>query len=199
MKLRLLTLVAMIATVIAASAQILNPVTWTTSVEMTSNTEGVINYTASIEEGWHLYSTSLPDGGPNPTSVTYDLLEGVELVGELTPSRPAPETIDMVFHLKLGWWTGDVTLTQAFRLTAPAYNIEGYISYQGCNDESCIPPTKETFSFKGGDKSAAPVATTTTDNASTENAAPASAATPRDGGLLLTLPLWEAMTPHRQP
>ncbi|MCI9042632.1 MAG: DUF255 domain-containing protein [Muribaculaceae bacterium] len=175
MKLRLLTLVAMIATVIAASAQILNPVTWTTSVEMTSNTEGVINYTASIEEGWHLYSTSLPDGGPNPTSVTYDLLEGVELVGELTPSRPAPETIDMVFHLKLGWWTGDVTLTQAFRLTAPAYNIEGYISYQGCNDESCIPPTKETFSFKGGDKSAAPVATTTTDNASTENAAPASA------------------------
>ena len=94
----------MIATVIAASAQILNPVTWTTSVEMTSNTEGVVNYTASIEEGWHLYSTSLPDGGPNPTSVTYDLLEGVELVGELTPSRPAPETIDMVFHLKLGWW-----------------------------------------------------------------------------------------------
>ncbi len=54
MKLRLLTLVAMIATVIAASAQILNPVTWTTSVEMTSNTEGVINYTASIEGGMAL-------------------------------------------------------------------------------------------------------------------------------------------------
>lgn len=155
MKLRFLTLISFVATMIVASAQILNPIVWTTSIEMTSPTEGVIKYAADIENGWHLYGTSLPDGGPNPTAVTYETLEGVELTGELTPSRPAPETVDMVFNLKLGWWTDNVTLSQTFRVKGANYAIEGYISYQGCNDESCIPPTKEYFTFKSGDKASA--------------------------------------------
>lgn len=150
MKYRLLTLISLFATVIAASAQILNPINWTTSIEMTSETKGVIKFAATIEDGWHLYSTTLPDDGPNPTTVTYDKLEGVELVGDLTPSRPAPETVDVVFNLKLGWWTDNVTLSQEFKLTSASYAVEGYLSYQGCNDESCIPPTKEYFSFQGG-------------------------------------------------
>lgn len=150
MKYRLLTLISLFATVIAASAQILNPINWTTSIEMTSETKGVIKFAATIEDGWHLYSTTLPEDGPNPTTVTYDKLEGVELVGDLTPSRPAPETVDVVFNLKLGWWTDNVTLSQEFKLTSASYAVEGYLSYQGCNDESCIPPTKEYFSFQGG-------------------------------------------------
>lgn len=172
MKLRLLTLIAIVAAVLPLSAQMLNPITWANSIEMTSDTEGVIKFTATIEPGWHLYSTSLPEGGPNPTAVTYDTLQGVELTGDLTPSRPAPETVDMVFHLKLGWWTDDVTLTQAFRLTSPSYAIEGYISYQGCNDESCIPPTKEYFTFKGGEAAGAGTTATPDDNATPATPAP---------------------------
>lgn len=157
MKIRFLTLLAAIATtVIGATAQILNPITWTSSIEMTSDTEGVINFTATIEDGWHLYATELPAGGPNPTAVTFDTLTGVELIGGLTPSRPAPETLDAVFELKLGWWVGDVVLSQKIHITDPSsYAIEGYLSYQGCNDESCIPPTKEYFNFSAGTAPAA--------------------------------------------
>lgn len=131
---------------------------------MTSDREGVMKFNATIEDGWHLYSTDLPDGGPMATKATYDILEGVELVGDLTPSRSAQETIDLVFNLKLGWWTNDITLTQPFRLTADSYRIEGEITFQGCNDESCIPPSRESFAFSGG----APAAIAPTEEATPE-------------------------------
>ncbi|MDE6546054.1 MAG: hypothetical protein K2L63_08145, partial [Paramuribaculum sp.] len=135
MKLRLLTFVTVLTIAFAAVAQIVTPITWTSSIEMKSPKEGTLKFAATIEPGWHLYSTVIPDGGPNPTAVTYDKLEGVELVGDLIPSRPAPETVDMVFNLKLGWWTDEVTLSQDFRITDAndAYTIEGAVSFQGCN------------------------------------------------------------------
>lgn len=136
----------MILCAAAASAQMVAPVKWSVDSRMTSDTEGEILFSASIENGWHLYGLTLPDGGPKPTSVTYDRLDGVELVGELTPSVAPIEKVDMVFHLKLNWWEGDVTLAQKFRLTGDkGYALAGTITYQGCNDGSCIPPTREPF------------------------------------------------------
>ncbi|MDE5688645.1 MAG: protein-disulfide reductase DsbD N-terminal domain-containing protein, partial [Paramuribaculum sp.] len=136
----------MILCAAAVSAQMVTPVKWSVDSRMTSDTDGEILFSASIEEGWHLYGLSLPDGGPKPTSVTYDRLDGVELVGELTPSVAPIEKVDMVFHLKLNWWEGDVTLVQKFRLTGDkGYALAGTITYQGCNDGSCIPPTREPF------------------------------------------------------
>lgn len=129
------------------SAQILNPVKWDVSTEMTSATEGVIRYAATIEDGWHLYGTSLPQGGPKATTVDYTRLEGVELVGDLTPSQPPVEKMDLTFNLRLNWWEHDVTLSQNFRLTDAnkTFAIAGEITFQGCNDGSCIPPTREPF------------------------------------------------------
>lgn len=75
----------MILCAAAVSAQMVTPVKWSVDSRMTSDTDGEILFSASIEERWHLYGLSLPDGGPKPTSVTYDRLDGVELVGELTP------------------------------------------------------------------------------------------------------------------
>lgn len=150
MKQRFLQAVILILSFTAnINAQIVNPITWTVSSEMTSSTEGEIKFAANVEKGWHLYGLTLPDGGPRPTVINFTRLDGVELVGELQPSVAPIEKVDMVFHLKLNWWESDVTLTQRFRLTGNSgYNIEGTISFQGCNDQSCIPPSKEPFDVK---------------------------------------------------
>lgn len=90
----LMAAIVLSALLSSLSAQILNPVRWEVSSEMTSPTEGVIRYSATIEPGWHLYGTTLPDGGPKATSVSYDRMEGMELVGELVPSQaPVEKTI----------------------------------------------------------------------------------------------------------
>ena len=74
------------------------------------------------------------------------------LNGDITPSRKPHEQVDMVFHLKLNWWEDKVDFYQDFTLNEPngAYLVEASVRFQGCNDGSCIPPSTETFDFKGG-------------------------------------------------
>lgn len=152
MKRYLLAIIATLAVISGIHAQILKPVTWSSSVEMNDERNGRLIFKASIDEGWHLYGIDLPDGGPNPTTFTFDKVEGMTLNGDITPSRKPHEQVDMVFHLKLNWWEDKVDFYQDFTLNEPngAYLVEASVRFQGCNDGSCIPPSTETFDFKGG-------------------------------------------------
>lgn len=161
--------------VIAASsafAQIFDPVKWKSAIKMTDATNGVVTFTATVDAGWHVYGTQLPSGGPEPTSVQWNN-QGVKLVGGLTPSKAAHKQHDETFDMDLSWWTGSVTLSQKFTVTAKEYKIEGSIRYMACDDENCTPPKSESFSFKGT-AAQAPVAETV--QAPTANAAPADTA-----------------------
>ena len=150
----------------AQQDDIKTPITWDNSFEMVSDTEAVASFTATIDNGWHLYSTQLPDGGPSPTVVVWDKISGLEPTGDLTPDHAPIEKVDEMFELTLSWWEQKVTLKQHFKVTDPStVYLEGYVEYSSCNDETCIPPTKEPFTFSGNASAA------TTDNASEQNAA----------------------------
>ena len=155
-----------------AFAQIFDPVKWKSTIKMTDATNGVVTFTATVDAGWHVYGTQLPSGGPEPTSVQWNN-QGVKLVGGLTPSKAAHKQHDETFDMDLSWWTGSVTLSQKFTVTAKEYKIEGSIRYMACDDENCTPPKSESFSFKGT-AAQAPVAETV--QAPTANAAPADTA-----------------------
>lgn len=131
-----------------AFAQIFDPVKWKSAIKMTDATNGVVTFTATVDAGWHVYGTHLPSGGPEPTSVQWNN-QGVKLVGGLTPSKAAHKQHDETFDMDLSWWTGSVTLSQKFTVTAKEYKIEGSIRYMACDDENCTPPKSESFSFKG--------------------------------------------------
>lgn len=144
------TLLALIAVSIPAFSQILTPVKWENRIKLINDNEAVVTFKATIDDGWHLYSTQLPEDGPIPTTVKWETLTGATLDGQLTPSRPPHEEVDMIFHLKLGWWEKNVTLTQKLKITDPkSYSISGYIRYMACNDQTCLPPQNEQFSFTG--------------------------------------------------
>lgn len=155
-----------------AFAQIFDPVKWKSTIKMTDATNGVVTFTATVDAGWHVYGTQLPSGGPEPTSVQWNN-QGVKLVGGLTPSKAAHKQHDETFDMDLSWWTGSVTLSQKFTVTAKEYKIEGSIRYMACDDENCTPPKSESFSFKGT-AAQAPVAETV--QAPIANAAPADTA-----------------------
>lgn len=156
----------------SAFAQIFDPVKWKSAIKMTDATNGVVTFTATVDAGWHVYGTHLPSGGPEPTSVQWNN-QGVKLVGGLTPSKAAHKQHDETFDMDLSWWTGSVTLSQKFTVTAKEYKIEGSIRYMACDDENCTPPKSESFSFKGT-AAQAPVAETV--QAPIANVAPADTA-----------------------
>ncbi len=148
MKRLLNILVAISVCAFVAQAQMLNPVKWTKSIKMTDDKNGVITFTANIDNGWHMYSNDTPDGGPIPLSIKWDKKEGVRLVGGLKHSK-APATIDdEMFGMKVRQWEGTVSISQKFTTTADKYKIEGEVSYQACSDQGCLPGS-ELFEFSG--------------------------------------------------
>ncbi len=141
----------LIAGVCAAPGQMLRPILWSASVEMRNDTAGVVSFDAKIEKGWHLYGLSMPPQGPKATSISFEEQSGVDLVGELTPSREPIEKTDDLFGCKLSWWDADVTFRQEFKIIGgESHDLRGTISFQGCNDESCISPVSEPFNLKVG-------------------------------------------------
>ncbi len=156
-----------------AGAQIVSPIVWNVTSSMTSDKEGEIVFAATIEDGWHLYGLSLPEGGPKATSIVFENVEGMKLIGELTPSIAPTEKVDMVFHLTLNWWEKDVKLVQKFQLTGnKGYSVSGVITFQGCNDGSCIPPSREAFEVSSPGYVAAPAVETSGNDVPAQVSAP---------------------------
>ncbi len=144
-------LLVMLVAAFASTAQELTPIVWHTSVADNSATEATVKFAVKIDAGWHLYGFDLPEGGPNSTSVTFDIPEGVEAAGEIASSRAPIEKFDPIFELKLSWWENDVVFTRNFKISdGKKHTLSGVIRFQGCNDESCIAPQKVPFSVTIG-------------------------------------------------
>ena len=67
-----------------ANAQAFEPVAVEKNVTVKGQ-EGTIEFEMYIEQGFHVYSTNIGKGGPMPTTVSFRVVEGAELVGVLTP------------------------------------------------------------------------------------------------------------------
>lgn len=132
-----------------ANAQAPAPINWRITVKMTSATEGVVNLRAVINDGWHLYGTTMPEGGPKATSFSFNGSQGVKFVGTPTPSVKPVKMHDVMFDTDVTYWEGRVLFTQKFKVTdASNAVIKGNVQYMGCNDETCSPPKTQQFTLK---------------------------------------------------
>ena len=132
------------------NAQVIrDAVTWSRSVEDKSPTEKVLVFTATVKDPWHLYGTELPKGGPTPTHLLVDKIEGAELVGGLTSMQKPIEKYDPNFEMTLRFFSGKVTFRQKIRITDPKkFAFVGAIRYMACNDEQCLPPANWEFTVQ---------------------------------------------------
>ncbi len=141
---------------IVSYAQIQEPVKFKTELKNVSATEVEIVFTASIEQGWHVYSTDLGDGGPISATFNTDKLVGAEVVGKLRPVGKEVASFDKLFEMNVRYFEHSAQFVQKLKLTGGDYQIVGYLEYGACNDENCLPPTQVEFSFtsKGQNASA---------------------------------------------
>ena len=130
-------------------AQIKDPVKFKTEFNTLSDTEAEIVFTAAIDKGWHVYSTELGDGGPISATFNVDKTSGIELLGKLKPVGKEVATFDKLFEMKVRYFENTAKFIQKVKLTGGAYEIEGYLEYGACDDESCLPPTQVPFHFSG--------------------------------------------------
>ena len=114
-----------------------------------TETEAEIVFNATIDKGWHVYSTELGDGGPISATFNIDNIEGAETIGKLTPVGNEINEMDPIFGMKVRYFVNKATFIQKIKITDKNYSIKGFLEYGACNNENCLPPTSVDFTFNG--------------------------------------------------
>src|SRR5690606_8283035 len=130
-----------------ASAQIYDPVSWKFNAENIADKEATIVITATIEPGWHVYSQFIEEGGPIPTSFTFEG-DGFTKVGGVTESPKAISAFDPNFNMQIAWHKDQVKFSQKIKLTQPKVTVKGMLEFMVCNDTHCLPPEEVPFSVQ---------------------------------------------------
>ena len=125
------------------------PISWNFSLEDAGSGEVDIVAKATVDQGWYMYDTDIPDGGPNPTMIEFDNISGGELVGKFKASdKKAVVKFDEIFQMEIGSFTNTVTFKQRIKVTDKAnFAAVGNVRAQACNDATCTPPLPVDFEF----------------------------------------------------
>lgn len=133
-----------------ANGQILKPIKWAFDIKQTSNDEYELIYTATIQKGWTVYSQYTSDDGPVPTSITYESIDGIKLLGKASESGKKKEGMDSFFGVNVIKFLADkpYVITQKIKVIDASKPIIGYVNYMACDHEKCLPPTDVDFELK---------------------------------------------------
>ncbi len=134
---------------IAACLQIANPVHISSEMKELERGEAELVFTASIDAGWHVYSTELGNDGPISATFNAVKMEGAELIGKLQARGKEIKQYDKLFDMDVRYFEKAVTFVQKIRFTKPTYDIDCYVEYGACNDRSCLPPSKANLRLSG--------------------------------------------------
>ena len=135
--------------VLGMHAQMVDPVHFTSELKMGEGTEAEIIFHATIDNGWHVYSTEIGEDGPIEATFNVEKMEGAELVGKLTPVGKVIKKMDKLFNMELKYFEKEATFVQKIRFTKPQYDIDCYLEYGACSDASCLPPSEIALKQKG--------------------------------------------------
>lgn len=130
------------------SAQVLSPVKWLFEQKKISDKEIEVSFLATIDQGWHLYGTDLPDGGPVSTSFNFTPdSTNYRFSGALISATKPTRSFDKIFKLELSYYSTEAHFSRRIEvLSDRPFTIRGAIEYQSCNDETCTMDEAE-FSF----------------------------------------------------
>lgn len=138
--------VVVLMTITGAFAQIHNPVKWSVAQKKLSKTEGVVFIKATIQSGWNIYSQNVPDGGPIPTSISFNSSKDYALNGK-TAEPKAKTKYEEVFQMNVPYFTQEVVFQQKVKLNAnKATTVSGTVEWQACDATQCLPPDEYNFS-----------------------------------------------------
>jgi len=129
-------------------AQVLQPVKWSFDSKRINAGEAELIFTATIDPGWHVYGTDIPEDGPIPTSFNFEPSDNYQLTGEISTPDPI-EKYDNAFEMTLRYFDGEAEFKQRIALkTSDAITVKGELEFMACDDTRCLPPEYVEFSFK---------------------------------------------------
>ncbi len=131
---------------ISAYSQILKPVTWSYAAKRTSPTTATLFIKATVDQGWHLYSQFVKDGGPVKTTFTFPSSGTYSLVGNTTEPK-AVTKYESTFKMDVSYFEKSVIFQQKVKLKGKTATVKGSVEFMVCDDKQCLPPEQVDFSI----------------------------------------------------
>ena len=109
-----------------------------------------LQLTATLQDGWHLYSLTTPKGGPiRTTAVLSGVASGeVSAIEDWTLYQPKPEVrFDPNFNLETETFGEQTVFLIPTKLKPDAggtVRLAVEVRYQACSNRQCLPPRKKT-------------------------------------------------------
>lgn len=121
-------------------SKILEPVKWDINVNKIDPGTLELVFDASIDEGYHLYSLTIPEDGPLPTVFTFEGSELFSLSGDVTEAIIPIEEYDDVFEMDIKFFEDNASFKQTIKLNKADGTIPviGEIAYMVCNEVGCV-------------------------------------------------------------
>ena len=125
------------------------PVGWDAKAEDLGDGTYRISMTGKILPGWVLYSMTVdPDAGPIPTTFFVDVDDAVKTTGEVTETSATLKTkFDKVWDAVIPKIVGGTVTYSQLVEAKKGSKITGFVEFQTCDDEMCLPPTEVPFSL----------------------------------------------------
>ena len=133
---------------ISAKAQLAEPVKWSFKAEKISTTEYKVTLTATMDEGWYVYSQDLPGKGPIATRINFDVSQNIEFEGKPLELGNKKEVFDQNFNMTVTKLLGKTTYEQLIKLnSSETSSVKGKLLFMTCNGEMCMPPKNVDFNI----------------------------------------------------
>ncbi len=125
-----------------------NPVSW--DFKAVEKETGIyeLYFNGTIKSPWYVYAMELEKEGPIPTSIEFNTPKAYILVGEPVELSKPVVKYDPGFEFNVGMYSRKAEFMQIVRVSSSKQiTVDGYIEFQSCNDETCLPPYQQEFSF----------------------------------------------------
>lgn len=145
----LVSLVALLAVQGPVShAQIYDPVQWRLEFDSEEAAPGstvLARLTATIDDTWHIYSSTTPQGIPLDLAVSESAA-----IASWRAYQPAPEIVfDPNFQAEVEWYSHEAVFLIELDLAPEAsgrFDVEARTRYGACDPRQCLPPKRKEAS-----------------------------------------------------
>lgn len=133
---------------IAVKAQMGEPVQWSFKAEKMGDKDYKVTITASIEDGWYVYSQDLANKGPIPTQIKFETNPQIIFEGKTVELGNKKEDFDQNFNMTVTKLVGQTTYAQKVTCVGNTPVVKGSLYYMTCNGQVCMPPKKVNFNIE---------------------------------------------------
>jgi thiol:disulfide interchange protein DsbD len=132
---------------VPAFSQVFDPVDWSYQKKNIEGNTFVLEFKADIEKGWHMYGRNIKEGGPVPTRIVFEEVNDIRFVDDIKEITKPEIKFDETFEMDLELYDGHALFEQRIEVIGDNPSLKGFVEYMCCDDEQCLPPSDDTFSF----------------------------------------------------